>query len=60
MLLFGAGSEMVGQMNDNSFDMPFGGAGFIVSRPLARALSLIIDDCIRRYAFLFGSDARIG
>lgn len=59
MMFLGAGSEMARQMQDNSFEMAFGGAGFAISLPLAQALAPKMDDCIRRYSFLWGSDGRV-
>lgn len=39
-----------------AFDMGFGGAGFALSYPLAKALALNMDSCIKRYPFTKGSD----
>lgn len=42
-----------------SHGMAFGGGGIAISYPLAEALSSILDDCLERYPFLFGSDDRL-
>ncbi|KAG9454217.1 hypothetical protein H6P81_007121 [Aristolochia fimbriata] len=55
----GANSESVEQNLKYSFDMAFGGGGFAVSYPLARALANVLDSCLMRYAHLYGSDARV-
>ncbi|XP_068669025.1 uncharacterized protein [Aristolochia californica] len=55
----GANSESVEQNLKYSFDMAFGGGGFAVSYPLARALAIVLDSCLMRYAHLYGSDARV-
>ncbi|ERN08018.1 uncharacterized protein LOC18436258 [Amborella trichopoda] len=52
----GGNSESVVQNMAHSYDMAFGGGGYAVSYPLAKALSRIFDDCIRRYQTLYGSD----
>ncbi|MQL97081.1 hypothetical protein Taro_029764 [Colocasia esculenta] len=55
----GASSEAVEQNEKYSFDMAFGGGGFALSWPLARALVRVLDSCLVRYAHLYGSDARV-
>ncbi|KAL3850643.1 hypothetical protein ACJIZ3_012525 [Penstemon smallii] len=40
----------------NSFDMAFGGGGYALSYPLAKAVARNMDSCIKRYPTLFGSD----
>ncbi|CAA6674444.1 unnamed protein product [Spirodela intermedia] len=55
----GSSSEAVVQNEKYSFDMAFGGGGFALSWPLARALARVLDSCLVRYAHLYGSDARI-
>ncbi|MCO5605130.1 hypothetical protein L7F22_059310 [Adiantum nelumboides] len=42
-----------------SHGMAFGGGGIAISYPLAEALSNMLDDCLERYPFLFGSDDRL-
>lgn len=42
-----------------SYNMAFGGGGFAISFPLAKALEKIQDRCIQRYPGLYGSDDRI-
>ncbi|KAK4787723.1 hypothetical protein SAY86_011556 [Trapa natans] len=42
-----------------SYGMAYGGGGFAISYPLAKALSKIQDRCIHRYPGLYGSDDRI-
>ncbi|KAL1547449.1 hypothetical protein AAHA92_23926 [Salvia divinorum] len=39
-----------------SFNEAFGGAGIILSYPLAKALAADMDACLKRYAYLFSSD----
>ncbi|KAL2488956.1 hypothetical protein Fot_42248 [Forsythia ovata] len=40
----------------HSFSMAFGGAGYALSYPLAKALVNNLDVCIKRYPTLYGSD----
>ncbi|RAL51044.1 unnamed protein product [Cuscuta campestris] len=42
-----------------SYNMAYGGGGFAISYPLAKALDKIQDKCIQRYPGLYGSDDRI-
>lgn len=42
-----------------SHGMAFGGGGIAISYPLAEALSEMLDGCLERYPFLFGSDDRL-
>ncbi|KAL2235175.1 UNVERIFIED_CONTAM: hypothetical protein Sindi_1249700 [Sesamum indicum] len=42
-----------------SYGMAYGGGGFAISYPLAKALEKIQDRCIQRYPGLYGSDDRI-
>jgi len=42
-----------------SYGMAYGGGGFAISYPLAKALSKIQDRCIQRYPSLYGSDDRM-
>ncbi|KAK9092135.1 hypothetical protein Syun_027046 [Stephania yunnanensis] len=39
--------------------MGFGGGGFAISAPLARAVGRVLDSCLVRYPHLYGSDGRI-
>ncbi|KAL9145130.1 hypothetical protein ABFS82_13G019800 [Erythranthe guttata] len=55
----GSSSESYEQNDKFSFDMAFGGGGFAISAPLARALSRVLDSCLGRYRHLYGSDARV-
>ncbi|OVA15582.1 Protein of unknown function DUF604 [Macleaya cordata] len=52
----GHNSECVGSNFDHSFSMAFGGAGYALSYPLAKALARNLNQCIMRYPYLFGSD----
>ncbi|KAM7276972.1 hypothetical protein ACFE04_018838 [Oxalis oulophora] len=42
-----------------SYGMAYGGGGFAISYPLAKALSRMQDRCISRYPGLYGSDDRM-
>lgn len=42
-----------------SYGMAYGGGGFAISYPLAKALERIQDKCIQRYSGLYGSDDRM-
>lgn len=42
-----------------SYNMAYGGGGFAISYPLAKALESMQDGCIQRYPVLFASDDRI-
>ncbi|KAG2375648.1 uncharacterized protein HKW66_Vig0161980 [Vigna angularis] len=42
-----------------SYGMAYGGGGFAISYPLAKALSKTQDRCIQRYPSLYGSDDRM-
>ncbi|XP_074335679.1 uncharacterized protein LOC141672889 isoform X2 [Apium graveolens] len=42
-----------------SYGMAYGGGGFAISYPLAKALARMQDKCIQRYPILYGSDERI-
>ncbi|GAA0172394.1 glycosyltransferase [Lithospermum erythrorhizon] len=53
----GAPSEFVLSNYWYSFNQGFGGGGFILSYPLAKALVDDMDNCLRRYAKLKSSDA---
>lgn len=55
----GSNSESYDQNTMYSFEMAFGGGGFAISYSLAKVLAKVLDSCLRRYGFLYGSDARI-
>ncbi|XP_059641917.1 uncharacterized protein LOC132283896 [Cornus florida] len=42
-----------------SYGMAYGGGGFAISYPLAKALARMQDKCIQRYPGLYGSDDRM-
>ncbi|WOG87454.1 hypothetical protein DCAR_0206679 [Daucus carota subsp. sativus] len=52
----GTNSESILANVDNSFEAAFGGAGFALSYPLAKALSKHVDGCVKRYPTLLGRD----
>lgn len=52
----GHNSESVASNWAHSFQMAFGGAGYALSYPLAEILAKHLDDCIKRYPYLYGSD----
>ncbi|XP_058099394.1 uncharacterized protein LOC131243818 [Magnolia sinica] len=52
----GGNSECISQNTDHSFEMAFGGAAYAMSFPLVKALARILDDCLKRYQTLYGSD----
>ncbi|CAN4094919.1 unnamed protein product [Withania somnifera] len=53
---FGAQSEYILSNFWFSFDQGFGGAGIIMSFPLAKALAENMESCLRRYPFLNATD----
>ncbi|KAL0915120.1 hypothetical protein M5K25_015519 [Dendrobium thyrsiflorum] len=55
----GAPSESVEQDEIHSYGMAFGGGGFAVSYAAAAALYGVIDGCLERYAYFYGSDQRV-
>ncbi|KAH7441761.1 hypothetical protein KP509_03G053300 [Ceratopteris richardii] len=55
----GSNSESHMQNLAFSYNMAYGGGGFAISYPLAKALSSMQDDCLHRYPSLVGSDDRI-
>jgi hypothetical protein len=55
----GSSSESHLQNIHFSYDMAYGGGGFAISYPLAKALEKMQDPCIQRYPGLYGSDDRI-
>eukprot|EP00257_Ricinus_communis_P026606 XP_025014020.1 uncharacterized protein LOC8274863 [Ricinus communis] len=59
MWYIGGNSESVEQDVMHSYDMAFGGGGFAISYPLAEKLVNILDDCLDRYYYFYGSDQRI-
>ncbi|KAL1554068.1 hypothetical protein AAHA92_14664 [Salvia divinorum] len=52
----GGQSEYIMANYRYSFNQGFGGAGFILSYPLAKALASDMENCLRRYALFFASD----
>ncbi|XP_041989880.1 uncharacterized protein LOC121741235 [Salvia splendens] len=54
----GGQSEFILSGHWFSFDEAFGGAGIIMSYPVAKALAedMDMDNCLNRYAYLFSSD----
>ncbi|WCJ19665.1 hypothetical protein M5689_001948 [Euphorbia peplus] len=59
MWYIGGNSESVEQDEMHSYDMAFGGGGFAVSKALAEVLVTVLDDCLDRYYYFWGSDQRI-
>ncbi|KAK9682355.1 hypothetical protein RND81_10G067700 [Saponaria officinalis] len=55
----GSNSESFEQSLNMGFNMAYGGGGFALSFPLAKALSRVLDSCLMRYPHLYGSDARV-
>ncbi|XP_022941680.1 uncharacterized protein LOC111446967 [Cucurbita moschata] len=55
----GSSSESHLQNIQLSYGMAYGGGGFAISYPLAKALEKILDGCLERYPTLYGSDDRI-
>uniref|UniRef100_A0A0D6QUQ1 Uncharacterized protein n=1 Tax=Araucaria cunninghamii TaxID=56994 RepID=A0A0D6QUQ1_ARACU len=55
----GGNSESHVQNSYLSYNMAFGGGGFAISYPLAKALEQMQDKCLPRYHELFGSDDRV-
>ncbi|XP_010522968.1 PREDICTED: uncharacterized protein LOC104801400 [Tarenaya hassleriana] len=55
----GSSSESHLQNLHFSYGMAYGGGGFAMSYPLAKALEKFQDRCIERYPELYGSDDRI-
>lgn len=59
MWYIGGNSESVEQNEMHAYDMAFGGGGFAVSYPLAEKLVKVLDGCLERYFYFYGSDQRI-
>ncbi|KAH7314396.1 hypothetical protein KP509_21G001800 [Ceratopteris richardii] len=59
MFYIGNPSESHSSNTYFSHGMAFGGGGIAISYPLAKALSNVLDECLERYPFLFGSDDRL-
>ncbi|XP_047323180.1 uncharacterized protein LOC124926901 [Impatiens glandulifera] len=55
----GSSSESHLQNMYFSYGMAYGGGGFAISYPLAKALEKMQDRCIKRYPSLYGSDDRM-
>lgn len=58
-LYIGSNSEFVKSNYDFAFEMAYGGAGYVLSAPLAEALARVFDECLDRYADLWTSDMLI-
>ncbi|KAG5584225.1 hypothetical protein H5410_044659 [Solanum commersonii] len=56
MYYIGGNSESVEQNVVCSYSMAFGGGGIAISHLLAAELVKILDGCINRYHYLYGSD----
>ncbi|XP_047154944.1 uncharacterized protein LOC124826215 [Vigna umbellata] len=59
MYYIGGSSESVEQDLMHSYDMAFGGGGFAISYALAAQLAKIMDGCLSRYYYFYGSDQRV-
>lgn len=59
MYYIGGNSESVEQDQMHSYGMAFGGGGFAISYPLAAELVKVMDGCLHRYSFFYGSDQRV-
>lgn len=59
MYYIGGNSESVEQDEMHSYEMAFGGGGFAISYPLAAQLVNVMDGCLQRYHFFYGSDQRV-
>ncbi|KAL2333277.1 hypothetical protein Fmac_014490 [Flemingia macrophylla] len=59
MYYIGACSESVEQNVMHSYNMAFGGGGFAISYALAAQLAKIMDGCLKRYFYFYGSDQRV-
>ncbi|CAN0837606.1 hypothetical protein LINGRAHAP2_LOCUS1854, partial [Linum grandiflorum] len=59
MWYIGGNSESVEQDVMHSYDMAFGGGGFAISYPLAQRLVQVLDGCLERFHYFYGSDQRI-
>ncbi|KAJ9160155.1 hypothetical protein P3X46_025585 [Hevea brasiliensis] len=59
MWYIGGNSESVEQDVMHTYGMAFGGGGFAISYPLAEKLVKILDGCLDRYYYFYGSDQRI-
>ncbi|KAK4339315.1 hypothetical protein RND71_040777 [Anisodus tanguticus] len=55
----GSVSETHWQNHEFSYNMAYGGGGFAISYPLAKAIEKMQDKCIQKYPHLYGSDDRI-
>ncbi|KAL3838438.1 hypothetical protein ACJIZ3_023029 [Penstemon smallii] len=59
MVYVGGNSESVEQDVMHAYDMAFGGGGFAISYPLAAELVRVMDGCLNRYHYFYGSDQRV-
>lgn len=55
-IYIGAHSECIVSNQHYSYDMGFGGAGLIMSYPLAKLVQKNIEDCFRRHPYSHGAD----
>ncbi|XP_060218543.1 uncharacterized protein LOC132645540 [Lycium barbarum] len=55
----GSVSETHWQNHEFSYNMAYGGGGFAISFPLAKAIEKMQDKCLQKYPHLYGSDDRI-
>ncbi|KAF2318865.1 hypothetical protein GH714_011247 [Hevea brasiliensis] len=60
MWYIGGNSESVEQDVMHTYGMAFGGGGFAISYPLAEKLVKILDGCLDRYYYFYGSDQGYG
>ncbi|XP_073293195.1 uncharacterized protein [Primulina huaijiensis] len=59
MVYVGGNSESVEQNVMHAYDMAFGGGGFAISYPLAAEVARLMDGCLDRYHYFYGSDQRV-
>ena len=59
MYYIGGNSESIEQDQIHSYQMAFGGGGFAISYPLAAQLVNVMDGCLQRYSYFYGSDQRV-
>lgn len=59
MYYIGGNSESVEQDVIHSYTMAYGGGGFAISYPLAAELVRVLDGCIDRYDYFYGSDQKV-
>ncbi|KAF8010000.1 hypothetical protein BT93_J0858 [Corymbia citriodora subsp. variegata] len=59
MWYIGGNSESVEQDLMHGYGTAFGGGGFAISYPLAAELAAMLDGCLNRYWYFYGSDERV-